>query len=48
MSAPLLAVDGDSFAHRAYHALPAKAFRRADGGPAGVGFPSSTITGRGR
>ena len=30
---PLLAVDGDSFAHRAYHALPKKAFRRADGGP---------------
>ncbi|MHB8642152.1 MAG: 5'-3' exonuclease [Gaiellaceae bacterium] len=24
MSAPLLAVDGDSFAHRAYHALPKK------------------------
>lgn len=33
MKAPLLAVDGDSFAHRAYHALP-KTFRRADGGPA--------------
>jgi DNA polymerase I len=30
---PLLAVDGDSFAHRAYHALPKRAFRRADGGP---------------
>jgi len=30
---PLLAVDGDSFAHRAYHALPKTAFRRADGGP---------------
>jgi DNA polymerase I len=30
---PLLAVDGDSFAHRAYHALPKKAFRRKDGGP---------------
>jgi DNA polymerase-1 len=27
MSAPLLAVDGDSFAHRAYHALP-KSIRR--------------------
>jgi DNA polymerase-1 len=40
MKAPLLAVDGDSFAHRAYHALPAKAFRRADGGPANalIGF----------
>jgi DNA polymerase-1 len=33
MRRPLLAVDGDSFAHRAYHALPKKAFRRADGGP---------------
>lgn len=30
---PLLAVDGDSFAHRAYHALP-KTMRRGDGGPA--------------
>jgi DNA polymerase-1 len=32
-------VDGDSFAHRAYHALP-KSFRRADGGPANalIGF----------
>jgi DNA polymerase-1 len=36
---PLLAVDGDSFAHRAYHALP-KSIRRAKGRPAGalVGF----------
>jgi DNA polymerase-1 len=33
MTRPLLAVDGDSFAHRAYHALPKKAFRRTDGGP---------------
>jgi 5'-3' exonuclease len=33
VKSPLLAVDGDSFAHRAYHALP-KTFRRADGGPA--------------
>jgi DNA polymerase-1 len=30
---PLLVVDGDSFAHRAYHALP-KSMRREDGGPA--------------
>jgi DNA polymerase-1 len=39
MSQPLLAVDGDSFAHRAYHALP-KTFRRSDGGPANalIGF----------
>jgi len=33
MSRPLLAMDGDSFAHRAYHALPKRAFRRSDGGP---------------
>ena len=31
MSRPLLIVDGDSFAHRYYHALP-KSIRRADGG----------------
>ncbi len=35
MSGPLLVVDGDSFAHRSYHALP-KSVRRADGGPAGL------------
>ena len=35
MSRPLLAVDGDSFAHRAYHALP-KSIKRADGHPAGA------------
>lgn len=36
---PLLAVDGDSFAHRAYHALP-KTIRRKGNKPAGaiVGF----------
>lgn len=32
MSAPLLAVDGDSFAHRAFHALP-RSIRRSDGRP---------------
>ncbi len=32
---PLLIIDGDSFAHRSYHALP-KSIRRADGGPAGL------------
>ena len=32
MSRPLLVVDGDSLAHRAYHALP-KTFRRAEGRP---------------
>ena len=35
MTAPLIAVDGDSFAHRSYHALP-KSIRRGDGGPAGL------------
>ena len=35
MSRPLLAVDGDSFAHRAYHGLP-KTTRRAGGRPAGA------------
>lgn len=34
-SQPLLVVDGDSFAHRAYHALP-KNIRKADGSPAGA------------
>jgi DNA polymerase-1 len=32
---PLLAVDGDNFAHRSYHALP-KSIRRADGRPGGL------------
>jgi exodeoxyribonuclease III len=32
---PLLVIDGDSFAHRAYHALP-KAIRRQGGKPAGA------------
>jgi DNA polymerase I len=38
-SRPLLIIDGDSFAHRAYHALP-KTIRRSDGGGGGaiVGF----------
>lgn len=37
---PLLIIDGDSLAHRAYHALPKKAFRRTGGkaGNALVGF----------
>ena len=36
---PLLVMDGDSFAHRAYHALPSS-MRREDGGPANalIGF----------
>ncbi|MDQ3067600.1 MAG: hypothetical protein M3R12_10695, partial [Actinomycetota bacterium] len=32
---PLLIVDGDSFAHRSYHALP-KSIRRKDGGGGGL------------
>ena len=41
---PLLVVDGDSFAHRAYHALP-KSIRRAEGRPAGmiVGFANMLV-----
>ena len=39
MSRPLLVIDGDSLAHRAYHALP-KTIRRAEGRPGNalVGF----------
>jgi DNA polymerase-1 len=41
---PLLAVDGDSFAHRAYHALP-KSLTRAEGRPANalVGFTNMLL-----
>ncbi|HSG13294.1 MAG TPA: 5'-3' exonuclease [Gaiellaceae bacterium] len=41
---PLLVVDGDSFAHRAYHALP-KSMRRDDGGPgnAVIGFVNMLV-----
>jgi DNA polymerase-1 len=41
---PLLAIDGDSFAHRAFHALP-RSFRRDDGGPANtlIGFMSMLL-----
>ena len=41
---PLLAVDGDSFAHRAFHALP-RSLRRDDGGPANtlIGFMSMLV-----
>lgn len=39
MSVPLLVVDGDSFAHRAYHALPKTIRRRGDAGAGAiVGF----------
>ena len=41
---PLLVIDGDSFAHRAFHALP-RSFRRDDGGPANtlIGFMSMVL-----
>ncbi|HJS48718.1 MAG TPA: hypothetical protein VJ745_00210, partial [Gaiellaceae bacterium] len=41
---PLLVIDGDSFAHRAYHALP-KTMRRSDGGPSNaiVGFTNMLL-----
>jgi len=41
---PLLVVDGDSFAHRAYHAIP-KSIRRKDGGPGNmlVGFSNMLL-----
>lgn len=44
MTQPLLAIDGDSFAHRAYHALP-KTIARAGGRPAGAiaGFASMLV-----
>ena len=44
MKAPLLVVDGDSFAHRAYHALPAS-IQRAGGKRAGaiVGFTNMLL-----
>jgi 5'-3' exonuclease len=44
VSRPLLAVDGDSFAHRAYHALP-KSIRRGGGRPGNalVGFTNMLL-----
>jgi DNA polymerase-1 len=43
-SRPLLVVDGDSFAHRAYHGLPKTIRRRGDkGGGAIVGFANSLL-----
>ncbi len=44
MTRPLLAVDGDSFAHRAHHALPSS-IKRADGARAGaiVGFTNMLV-----
>jgi DNA polymerase-1 len=35
VSAPLLVIDGDSFAHRAFHAMP-RSIRRANGRPANL------------
>jgi 5'-3' exonuclease len=45
VSPPLLAVDGDSLAHRAYHALP-QSIRDAEGKPANmiVGFTNMLVT----
>jgi DNA polymerase I len=45
-SRPLLVVDGDSFAHRAFHALPRAAFTRADGRPGNalVGVANMLVT----
>ena len=44
ISQPLLVVDGDSFAHRAYHALP-KTIRRDNNRPAGaiLGFANMLL-----
>jgi exodeoxyribonuclease-3 len=41
---PLLVIDGDSFAHRMYHALP-KSIHKADGSPAGaiLGFANMLL-----
>ncbi len=41
----LLVVDGDSFAHRAFHAVPRSAFRRVDGSPGNAlnGFVSMVL-----
>ena len=41
---PLLVMDGDSFTHRAYHALP-KSMRREDGGPGNalIGFTNMLL-----
>ena len=42
---PLLAIDGDSLAHRAYHALPKSIRRATDKGPANmiVGFTNMVV-----
>ena len=45
VTAPLLVVDGDSFAHRAFHAVPRSVHRRRDGGPGNLltGFTSMLL-----
>jgi len=44
VSRPLLVIDGDSFAHRAYHGLPKSIRRRGNrGGGAIVGFANSLL-----
>ena len=44
MSRPLLVIDGDSFAHRAYHALPKSIRRKGNkGGGAIVGFANYLV-----
>lgn len=44
MRKPLLVIDGDSFAHRAYHALPKSIRRRGNkGGGAIVGFANTLV-----
>ena len=44
MTQPLLVIDGDSFAHRAYHALPKTIRRRGDkGAGAIVGFANALL-----
>jgi 5'-3' exonuclease len=44
MTAPLLVLDGDSFAHRAFHSMP-RSVRRADGRPGNLltGFTSMLV-----
>lgn len=45
MNDPLLVIDGDSLAHRAYHAMPKTIYRRTDGGPGAalVGFANMLV-----
>ena len=44
MRKPLLIIDGDSFAHRAYHALP-KTIRRDGNKPAGAILKCDAVAG---